>query len=71
MVSMQKALQTISKPRETPSHKLNHNESPQELQIVSSSDDIEGFDSQRDSATPAKPQIVFLAKEMENAKADS
>lgn len=37
---------------------------PQELQILSSSDDIEGFDSQRDSASPAKPQIVFLAKEM-------
>jgi hypothetical protein len=26
-----------------------------------------GFDSQRDAATPAKPQIVFMAKEMESA----
>jgi hypothetical protein len=26
-----------------------------------------GFDSQRDAATPVKPQIVFMAKEMESA----
>eukprot|EP00435_Cladocopium_sp_Y103_P016445 s217_g4.t1 len=42
----------------------------QELQIVSSTEgqeDLVGFDSQRDAATPAKPQIVFMAKEMESA----
>lgn len=38
----------------------------QELQIVSSTEEV-GFDSQRDAATPAKPQIVFMAKEMESA----
>lgn len=39
---------------------------PKELQIVSSTEEL-GFDSQRDAATPAKPQIVFMAKEMESA----
>ncbi|CAL1168475.1 unnamed protein product [Cladocopium goreaui] len=38
----------------------------QELQIVSSTEEV-GFDLQRDAATPAKPQIVFMAKEMESA----